>query len=71
MQKAIFWMQLDDGPWNEEIMDEPTNTQTKMKRSCEIAFQPETKNLAAEYPQTDEMDGNLTSMDVGSIVMSL
>ncbi|XP_063910772.1 titin-like isoform X7 [Zophobas morio] len=64
--------QLDDGPWNEEIMDEPADTQTKMKRSYEMTFQPEPKILAAESPQADEMDRKFTSMDDGSIVsMSL
>jgi hypothetical protein len=64
--------QLDDGGWNEEIEDEPSDKLSKMKRSHEMTFQPEPKMLAPESPQADDLDKKFTSMDDGSIVsMSL
>nr|XP_015834181.1 PREDICTED: ankyrin-3 isoform X12 [Tribolium castaneum] len=64
--------QLDDGGWNEEIEDELSDKQSKMKRSHEMTFQPEPKLLSTESPQTEESDRKFTSMDDGSVVsMSL
>lgn len=63
--------QLDG--WNEDIEDELSDKQSKMKRSHEMTFQPEPKLLASESsPQTEEVDKKFTSMDDGSVVsMSL
>ncbi|XP_015834172.2 titin isoform X6 [Tribolium castaneum] len=64
--------QLDDGGWNEELEDELSDKQSKMKRSHEMTFQPEPKLLSTESPQTEESDRKFTSMDDGSVVsMSL
>lgn len=47
----------------------PTDTQSKMKRSQEMTFQPEPKSLVPESPQSDEVEEKFgTSLDDGSVL---